>query len=406
MVKFIFIPQPDILVDRDILRIQQEVESFGARRVVIDSISIFLHRIGDARIIRDKVFWLANIVANQNAVGFFINDTPPGTNQVTRFGVEETVVDGVISLKWESEGFERHRYIEVVKLRNTGHAKGRHSMSIGPGGVTIYPRIDEVPSLAPLAPRPHRERRSSTGVPQLDEVLDGGLLDGSVTLVSGSPGTGKSTLAMQFVLAAVRAKERALFISLEEGPEQLIEGAEKLGLPLGKAVKAGQVEILYLPREQMHATRFLSQVKDRLHELKPDRVVLDSASDIEILGLVSHELRLLLYSLVVRLRSMQVTSLFTLEARSLFLADVISERGLSPLADNIFMLRYVHEAGLLSPLLTVVKTRGSTLSRVTHRVTIGEGGLRLGERYEGEPSAVGDRPKKKRRRGLLGKRRK
>ena len=405
-VKFVFIPQPDILVDRDILRIQQEVESFGARRVVIDSISVFLHKIGDARIVRDKVFLLANIVQNQNAVGFFINDTPPGTSQVTRFGVEETVVDGVISLKWESEGFERHRYIEVVKLRNTGHAKGLHSMAIGPGGVTIYPRIDEVPSLEPLAPRPNRQRRVSTGVPRLDELLGGGLMDGSVTMVSGSPGTGKSTLALHFVLAAARAKERALFISLEEGPDQLVEDAEKLGLPLGKAVKAGQVEILYLPRAQMHATRFLSQVKDRLHEFQPDRVVLDSASDIEILGVVSQELRLLLYSLVVRLRSMQVTSLFTLEARSLFLSDVISERGLSPLADNIFMLRYVQEAGLLTPLLTVVKTRGSALERATHRVTISEGGLRLGERYEGEPSAVGDEPKKKRRRGLLGKRRK
>lgn len=409
LVKIVFIPQPDILVDRDILRLQQEVEAFGARRVVVDSISVFLHKIGDARIIRDKVFWLANIVQNQNAVGFFINDTPPGTQQITRFGVEETVVDGVISLRWEAEGFERHRYVEVVKLRNTGHAKGRHSMAIGPGGITIYPRIDEVPSLAPLAPlapRPARQRRSSTGVPRLDELLNGGVLDGSVTLVSGSPGTGKSTLALHFVLAAVRAKERALFISLEGGAAQLIEDAEALGLPLRKAVEAGQVEILYLPREQMHATRFLSQVKDRLHKLKPDRVVLDSASDIEILGLVSQELRLLLYSLVVRLRSMKVTSLFTLEARSLFLADIVSERGLSPLADNILMFRYVHEAGLLTPLLTVVKTRGSALERATHRVTIGEGGLRLGERYEGEPSAVGDEPKTKRRRRLLSKRKK
>jgi circadian clock protein KaiC len=406
LIQIVFIPQPDILVDRDILAMQQHVEAFGAQRVVIDSISVFLHKIVDARLVRDRVFWLANIVQNQNAVGFFINDVPSGSQQLTRFGVEETVVDGVIALKWEAEGFERHRYIEVVKLRNTGHAKGRHSMNIGPGGLTIYPRMDEVPDLAPLVPRAKRQRRVSTGVPQLDELLSGGLLDGSVTLVSGSPGTGKSTLALQFVIAAMRAKERALYISLEEGPEQLLESAEELGLPLRKAIESGAVEILYLPRDQMHATRFLSQVKDKLHELKPDRVVLDSATDIELTGVVSQELKLLLYTLVVRLRSLGMTSLFTIEARSLFLADVISERGLSPLADNILMFRYAQEEGRFVPLLTVLKTRGSIHSRATYRALIEEGGLRLGSQFEGEPPPIMEEPKKKRRLGLRRKRRK
>jgi circadian clock protein KaiC len=406
MVQIVFIPQTGILVDRDILEIQQRVETFGAQRVVIDSASVFLHRIVDARLIRDKVFWLASIVLNQGAVGFFINDIPPGSQQLTRFGVEETVVDGVISLKWEAEGLERHRYLEVVKLRNTAHAKGWHSMSIGPGGVTIYPRMDEVPNLAPLVPRSTGQRRVSSGVPQLDELLGGGLLDGSVTLVSGSPGTGKSTLALHFVIAAVRAKERALYITLEEGPEQLLATAETLGLPLRKALEAGSVEILYLPREQMHATRFLSQVKDKLRELEPARVVLDSATDIELMGVVSQELKLLLYSLVVRLRSMKVTSLFTIEARSLFLADVISERGLSPLADNILMFRYVQEEGQFVPLLTVVKTRGSAHSRATYRALIDQGGLRLGSQFEGEPPPILEEPKKKRRLGLKRKRRK
>jgi circadian clock protein KaiC len=410
LVQIVFIPQPDILVDRDILEMQQRVEVFGAQRVVIDSISVFLHKIVDVRLVRDRVFWLANIVLNQSAVGFFINDTPPGTQQITRFGVEETVVDGVISLKWEAEGFERHRYIEVVKLRNTWHAKGRHSMNIGPGGLTIFPRIEEVLDLASRNPRSPRQRRVSTGVPQLDELLGGGLLDGSVTMVSGSPGTGKSTLALQFVIAAARAKQRALYISLEEGPDQLIQGAELLGLPLRKAMEAGWVEILYLPREQMHATRFLSQVKDKLSAFKPAQVVLDSATDIELTGSVSQELKQLLYSLIVRLRSLGVTSLFTQEARSLFLADVISERRLSPLADNIFMFRYAQEEGLFVPLLTVVKTRGSAHSRGTYRAHIAEGGLRLGSQFQGEPPPIKEEPKeepkKKRRLGLRRKRRK
>jgi circadian clock protein KaiC len=401
MMKIVFIPQPDILVDRHLLEMQQHVESFGARRVVLDSMSVFLHKIDDLRIVRDKVFWLASIVQSQGAVGFFANDTPPGTSQITRFGVEETVMDGVLLLKWEAEGLERHRYIEVFKLRNTGHAKGRHSMVIGPGGVSIFPRIDKVLPADLLPPPAPRRRRVSTGMPQVDALLGGGLLDGSVTLISGSPGTGKSTFGLQFALEAARLKERALYITLEEGPTQLVQGAEALGLPLSAAVEAGWVELLYLPRGHLHAARFLSVVEDQIHASKPTRVVLDSASDIEVLGLVSEQLRQLLYALVIRLRTLGVTSLFTLEARSLFVTETISERGLSPLADNILMLRYAQEGGLLAPMLTVVKTRGSAHDRASHRIIVGEGGLRLGEPSAQEPPPSEKGARRKRPKGLL-----
>jgi circadian clock protein KaiC len=124
-------------------------------------------------------------------------------------------------------------------------------------------------------------------------------------------------------------------------------------------------------------------------------VVLDSASDIEVLGLVSEELRMLLYGLVIRLRTLGVTSFFTLEARSLFLSDIISERGLSPLADNILMFRYVQEEGRLVPMLTVVKTRGSDHDRASHRISIGEGGMRLGGAPGAEPPSSKGAKKKR-----------
>ena len=407
MLKIVFVPQPDIQVDRHLLEMQHHVESFGARRVVVDSMSVFLHKIEDHRIVRDKVFWLASIVQNHQAVGFFANDTPPGSPQLTRFGVEETVMDGVVSLMMQVEGLERHRYIEVVKLRNTGHTHGRHSMTIGPGGISIFPRIDKVPpTLESLTPPAPSRRRISSGSRRLDELLGGGLLDGSLTLVSGSPGTGKSTLAMQFALEAARQKERALYISLEEGPSQLIQNAAALGLPVREALEAGQLEVLYLPREQLHAARFLSVVEDRIRGTQPSRVVLDSASDIETHGLASEELRQLLYGLVIRLRTVGVTSLFTLEARSLYFTDVLSEQGLSPLADNILMVRYEPVEGLLVPMLRVVKTRGSSHDQASHRVNVGKGGLRLGGEPEPVPPPSEKKAKKKPRLGLMRRRRK
>ncbi|ATB44391.1 hypothetical protein CYFUS_009878 [Cystobacter fuscus] len=391
MVQIVFIPQPDILVDRDLMELQRRVETFGAQRVVLDSMSVFLHKIEDRRITRDKVFWLANIIQNQNAVGLFANDLPAGTQQHSRFGVEETVMDGLILLWAEAQGLERHRYVEVHKLRNTAHASGRHSITIGAGGIQVFPRLDEVPRLESPAPTSRRKERVPTGVPQLDALLGGGLLDGSVTLLSGSPGTGKSTLGVQFVLEAARHQERALYITLEEGTHQLIQDAESLGLPLGEAVSTGKVEILYLPREHLHASRFLSMVEQKIQELRPTRLVLDSASDIEVLGFISEELRRLLYGLVLRLRTLGVTSLFTVEARSLFITDTLSERGLSPLADNIFMLRYLQEGAGLVPVLTVVKTRGSDHVRSSHRILFEQGGLKLGGQFEAPTPSSGTR---------------
>jgi circadian clock protein KaiC len=140
MVEVIFIPQPNILVEKHLLMMQERIEAMGAKRVAVDSLSVFLHKIKDPQIGREKTFQLASIIQNVQAVGFFATDIPYGANQISRFGVEETVVDGVILLTSKEEGFDRQRYIEIYKLRNTAHLKGRHNLSIGAGGVAVFPR--------------------------------------------------------------------------------------------------------------------------------------------------------------------------------------------------------------------------------------------------------------------------
>ena len=137
MLQIVFIPQPSILVDGDILMMKERIEALDARRVGIDSVSVFMHKIVNPASVRTKVFQLATIVQNVGAVGFFATDIPYGANQLSRSGVEETVVDGVILLSATEEDVNRQRYVEVYKLRNTAHVTGRHKMTIGPGGITI-----------------------------------------------------------------------------------------------------------------------------------------------------------------------------------------------------------------------------------------------------------------------------
>jgi circadian clock protein KaiC len=379
MIEIVFIPQPDIMVESHLLMIRERVEAMKAKRVVIDSVSVLLHKVTSPQLSRERIFHLCSIVQNAGAVGFFATDIPYGSLQVSRFGVEETVVDGVIILSATEEGLERERYIEVYKLRNTAHLKGRHNLVIGPGGISIFPRYGEKDRAASVAPPPVEvATRLESGIPGLDPLLGGGLLRRSVTLVSGSAGVGKTILGLQFLLAGAKDGQPGLYVTLEEGAEQLLAGADALGLPLRAAITDGLVQILYVSREHIRAGQFLTVLADQLTALQADRVVLDAATKMRTEHVGLEELRHMLYKLTVRFKTLGITSLLTIETPSLTSLESPTELGLSPVADNLLMLRYDHTEGQLSPTLTIVKTRGSDHDRRTHGLIVGQGGLRMG----------------------------
>ena len=378
MLEIVFIPQPDIMVEGHMLMMRERVEQLRAKRVAIDSVSVFLHKVKDPQIAREKVFQLASIVQNADAVGFFATDIPYGSSQLSRFGVEETVVDGVLLLTSTEEGLERQRYIDVYKLRNTAHLKGRHNMTIGAGGINIFPRYGAGPEAYEPPPALNPTRRLASGVPGLDALIGGGLLENSVTLLSGSAGIGKSTLAMQFILEGANRDEPGLYVALEEGPLQLLSAASSLGMPLAEAREAGKCELMYLSRDQARAGQLLAILDDAIQKQGTRRLVVDGVSNLTDSTAHGRELKQLLYALTVRFKLRGVTTIFTLEARSMYSADTITERDYSPVADNIFMLRYMQSEGQLSPTLSVVKTRGSAHDRTTHFFSIHEGGVQLG----------------------------
>jgi circadian clock protein KaiC len=374
MVEIVFIAQPNIMVEQHLLMMQERVESMQARRVAIDSISVFLHKIKDPQVDREKVFQLASIIQNFQAVGFFATDIPYGANQLSRFGVEETVVDGVILLTSSEEGFERQRYIEVYKLRNTAHVKGRHTMTVGSGGITVFPRYDVEAELREPPPPLEPARRHASGVPGLDALCGGGLLERSVTLVSGSAGIGKSTLGLQFIIEGARRKEPGLYVALEEGPAQILNAAEGLGLLLKALTDQGLVDILYLSGAHVRASQSLSILDDKIRGQKTRRLVLDSVSHLAPGGAVPGELRQLLRAMIARFKFRGVTSMFTLESDSMHSTDIVTGRGYSAIADNIVMLRYGSVLGEFQPTISVVKTRGSSHDWGTYHFSISQRG--------------------------------
>lgn len=160
-VEILTIPQTDILVEKHLLWIEDQVRSLQARRVAIDSLSLLLYKIKDERVVREKVFQLATIIQKFRATGFFATDVPYGSDRISRFGVEETVVDGVILLSLIETGFERERFLEVYKLRNTAHRIGKHRMTIGKGGIMVHPHGQASARGAERGPR--RKKTSGKG---------------------------------------------------------------------------------------------------------------------------------------------------------------------------------------------------------------------------------------------------
>jgi circadian clock protein KaiC len=375
MIEILYIPQPDITVEKHLLLIQQRVSALAAQRVAIDSISVFLQKTDESKVTRDKVYQLASVIQNARAVGFLATDIPYGENRISRFGVEETVVDGVILLTDSEEGFERRRYVEIYKLRNTLHLTGRHNMLLTRGGMLIYPRYSATDLLDTPPPAPLPGARLGTGLPTLDELMGGGLLARSVTLVSGSTGIGKSTLGLHFALEGARHGEKTILASLEEGPEQLLLQAKELGLPLQPAVDTGLVEIIYLSRRHVRAHQFLTILSERITRLGAARLVLDGVGHIASADVHPEDLRQMLAGLVMRFKTLGVTSLFTLEAHSLVAADIATDEGFSPLSDNLVVMRYERTVEGLVPYLWIVKTRSSSHDSAAHRFGIGQGGI-------------------------------
>ena len=137
MVEIIFVPQTEILVEKHLLMMKDKIEEMKAKRIAIDSVSVFVHKIRDPQAVREKIFQLATLVQMAQGIGFFATDIPYGSKKISRFGVEETVVDGVILLTSKENADVRERYLEIYKLRNTAHFNGRNRMVIKRGGVQI-----------------------------------------------------------------------------------------------------------------------------------------------------------------------------------------------------------------------------------------------------------------------------
>ncbi len=284
-------------------------------------------------------------------------------------GPEFAVADSILVLRTDRTGLRITRTLEVEKLRGSAFRSGEHAYRLAADGLHVFPRL-----VGPVD-EPGYEvgtGRISIGLDALDEMLEGGLLSGSTTLVGGPSGSGKTMLGLHFLAAGVRAGEAVLMATLQEDQAQ-IERA-RAGFDFGGA---GRLEVLHRSPVDLYLDEWVWNVIDTAERISARRLVIDSLSDFQVRAGDEIRLQESVYSLSQRCARAGITMLYTLETEVHVGVGPTSAYAVSHLSDNLIVLLYDRENGSLGRAIAVKKTRATGHSMAIWRFEITARGLDL-----------------------------
>jgi circadian clock protein KaiC len=286
----------------------------------------------------------------------------------------EFASDAVIRLGTRITNGFLQRLLQVVKIRGTSFATGEHAFIIAERGIEVgFSGVEK----AVLA---LDDTRSSTGISRLDRMLEGGLLPSTITLVSGLPGTAKSTLGASFANAGLKHGERALLVALDEPAEQLMRNMRSVGIDLLSHAEAGTLMTLSLNPAAAIADDIVLLIERAIEEFKPTRLVVDPISALHSAGsLVAAERAIERLAYLIKLRGM--TAVFTGVADSQLGELEGSTSRVSTIADTWIHLSYAAHGGERNRTLTIIKSRGTSHSNQLRELRLGKDGITLSDVY-------------------------
>ena len=280
-----------------------------------------------------------------------------------------TVADGIL---WLSQATDRNsvvRKLQVIKTRGRAQMPGLHTFRITDDGLQIYPRIPEQTSKR----KQQKRERLSTGVPGMDEMMGGGVIAGDAVMLTGPAGSGKSTVATQFMVAGLAKGETGVIAVFEEYPEEYLARANARNPEVGKMIKAGKLEVIYLRPLDLSVDEALHAILEAVERLGAKRVVIDSLSGFEVAlaPTFREDFRESLYRLVGTLTATGVTVFMTAEVSEAFSEARFTTEKVSFITDEIIVQRYIEMEGELGRVMAVIKMRGSEHSHEfrTYEVT-------------------------------------
>jgi len=351
--------------------IATEVESYDPDRVFVDPLTQLRYLTRDEFQFRKQVLSFLRFLKEQDAtVCFTSQDTDATPDDDLQF-----MADAIVHLDSTARG----RTLEVSKFRGSDFQRGTHAVVIDDDGMSVYPEL-----LPDERERAFRDEDISSGVPALDRLLSGGIQAGTVTLISGPSGVGKTTTGAQFVKEAASRGDRSVLYLFDESREVFLHRCEAIDIPVREMIDRGTLTVTDLEALEYSPQRFANDVRNEVESADTDVVMIDGIEGyrLSVRG-GDDELTQRLHALGNYLRNRGVSTVLTSEIGNVTGDFEASNHDVSYLADNIVFLRYLELDGELRKAIGVLKMRAGDFEQTLREFRITEDGIVVGEPLEG-----------------------
>jgi circadian clock protein KaiC len=368
------------------VRLERAIKSVNAKRIVLDSLDTLLYNL-DYTILRSEFLRLVSWFKKKEVTAIITSES--GNNFFTRLGIEEFVADCVISLDNRVTDQITTRRLRIIKYRGSTHGNNEYPFTIEENGISVYPVISEAYQ------QKSSSDRISSGIKELDDMLDKkGLFLGSSTLISGTAGTGKTSIAAAFAYSACKGGKKCLYCAFEEAPNQVIRNMRSIDFDLEPMVNSGELTFYYSrPTLQNLELHFLS-IRKIINEKKPVVIVLDPITNLMTEG-PNSDIRSMLTRFVDFLKSRQITVMFTAAITVGSIERNPSDEGISSMVDTWIMVQDVDVDNERTRSLCVMKSRGMPHSNEVRKFQISNKGIQIVPLISGKGPGKNSRRKTK-----------
>ncbi|MBD3256645.1 MAG: circadian clock protein KaiC [Candidatus Lokiarchaeota archaeon] len=354
-----------------LIRIKSTIKKIGAKRVALDSLAALFNQFPDSSIVRKEILRLKTCLKSLSVTSLITSEYYEDYPKYHQFEIVDFVSDNLIILKNSPSREYRRRTIEILKYRGSDHRKGQHSFTIrADRGIVI---ISFERQLDPLN---INTKRVSSGLEDLDEILGGGLFQGSTTLISGQTGTGKTLLLLSMLNGLLQKGEKCIMFNFEESREQILKKALLWNIDLEKAERGDQFRLYNIYPESQEIEDLIIDVKTKLKEFSPNRVFIDSISALERIT-TEITYRESLINMLLYFREMNIIGFLTSTSPAVEFTLLNSQEHISTLSDAIILLRYFERDGKIGRALAIMKIRDSDHSKYFLEYKISDNGVSI-----------------------------
>jgi len=369
-------------------RIVAEVEARSPALVFVDSfrsVATLIEADGKpSRNLQQFVQQLGMLMTSWQATTFLIGEYFVETDANPVF----TVADGLIWMRQSVQRNSMVRQLEIMKMRGQASLPGLHTFRLGNDGVKVFAPSSNAGAADADSPENSPGSRLSMGVAHLDDMLGGGLPRGYSLLVAGPSGSGKSLLATAFLAEGARRGETGVIAAFEQRPDR------QRTRVVAELIASGQIGLVDGRAPDLSIDEVVVQLVTEIRRLKATRVVIDSLSSFElaVAPTFRDDFRESLSRMVVALAAVGVTVLMTSELEDRYTDLRFSPYGTAFMTDSIIVQRYIEVQSRLRRVMAVVKVRASAHSNELREYSIGNDGIRIGDKLLGEEGLLGGRP--------------